>query len=114
MPQTYYPSVPFPLDHIVAKQHRGPTTANNLALSCLHCNAHKGPNLSGIDPVSHKLTQLFNPRRHKWGRHFRWDGPYILGKTAIGRTTIEVLAMNHADLIEVRQGLMEEGFFFSS
>jgi hypothetical protein len=49
--------------------------------------------------VSRKLTKLFNPRRHKWERHFRWDGPYLVGRTAIGRTMVVVLAMNHADVI---------------
>ena len=111
MPQAFYPTVPFPLDHVIAKQHRGSTTMANLALSCLHCNAHKGPNISGIDPVTKKLTRLFNPRRHNWDRHFKWSGPFLLGKTAIGRTTIEVLAMNHPDVIEVRVELMADGLF---
>ena len=37
---------------------------------------------------------LFNPRRQKWDRHFRWDGPLLVGRTAIGRTTIRVLQIN--------------------
>ena len=80
MPQSYYPTVVFPVDHIVAKQHGGPTRLSNLALSCLHCNSHKGPNIAGIDPRSRKLTKLFNPRRHKWERHFRWNGPLLVGR----------------------------------
>ena len=80
MPQSYYPTVVFPVDHIVAKQHGGPTRLSNLALSCLHCNSHKGPNFAGIDPRSRKLTKLFNPRRHKWERHFRWNGPLLVGR----------------------------------
>jgi len=36
MPQVYYPTIPFPIDHIIARQHGGPTTLSNLALSCLH------------------------------------------------------------------------------
>jgi hypothetical protein len=111
MPQAYYPTVPFPIDHVVARQHGGRTTIGNLALSCLHDNFHKGPNIAGIDPVTRKLTKLFNPRRHKWSRHFRWDGPYLVGQTAIGRTTIIVLAMNHLEVIRVRRSLIEEGVF---
>jgi 5-methylcytosine-specific restriction endonuclease McrA len=65
MPQAYYPTVPFPIDHIIARHHEGPTALHNLALACLHCNSHKGPNLTGIDPITKKLTKLFNPRRHK-------------------------------------------------
>jgi hypothetical protein len=36
VPEAYYPTVPFPIDHIIARQHRGPTALSNLALSCLH------------------------------------------------------------------------------
>jgi HNH endonuclease len=36
MPEAYYPTVPFPIDHIIARQHGGTTTLGNLALSCLH------------------------------------------------------------------------------
>jgi len=64
-----------------------------------------------LDPVTRKLTKLFNPRRHKWQRHFRWDGPYLRGKTAVGRTTILVLAINHPDAVEVREEIIDEGVF---
>jgi hypothetical protein len=83
----------------------------NLALSCLHCNSHKGPNIAGLDSLTRKLTQLFHPRRHKWDRHFRWQGPYLVGKTAIGRVTIAVLAINGPFLVELRTTLLEEGLF---
>jgi hypothetical protein len=111
MPQVFYPTVPFPIDHIIARQHTGKTTIANVALSCLHCNSHKGPNIAGIDPKTRRLTQLFHPRRHKWDRHFRWDGPILRGRTAIGRTTILVLAMNDDDLVAVRRALIDEGSF---
>jgi 5-methylcytosine-specific restriction endonuclease McrA len=29
----------FPIDHIIAQQHHGETTFENLALSCPHCSA---------------------------------------------------------------------------
>jgi hypothetical protein len=109
VPMTAYPTVPFPIDHVIARQHGGSTVLSNLALSCLHDNSHKGPNIAGIDPLTKKLTRLFNPRRHKWARHFRWDGPYLVGTTAIGRATVFVLAMNHPDAVQVRQALIEEG-----
>src|SRR5260370_29073995 len=94
MPQANYPTIPFPIDHIIARQHGGPTVLSNLALSCLHCNSHKGPNIAGRDPVTKKLTKLFNPRRHKWERHFRWNGPHLLPRTPVGRVTVLVLALN--------------------
>src|SRR3954453_14939983 len=108
MPQAYYPTVPFPIDHVIARQHGGRTTLGNLALSCLHDNTHKGPNIAGIDPLTRKITRLFNPRRDRWARPFAWDGAYLVGKTAVGRTTIVVLAMNHPDAVAVRQSLIEE------
>jgi hypothetical protein len=52
MPQACYPTVPFPIDHIVAQQHSGSTVFGNLALSCLHDNSHKGPNIAGLDPAN--------------------------------------------------------------
>lgn len=102
---------PFPIDHVIARQHRGPTALHNLANTCIHCNCHKGTNLTGIDPLTGKLTRLFNPRRLKWSRHFRWDGPYLVGRTAIGRTTIEVLAMNTVEIVRLREALIAEGNF---
>lgn len=45
-------ALPFQIDHIIAEKPHGPTVLENLALSCFNCNAHKGPNIAGIDPVS--------------------------------------------------------------
>ena len=98
-------------DHIVALQHHGATVASNLALACFPCNRQKGPNLAGIDPVTGKLTRLFHPRRHRWNRHFRWQGPRLLAKTAVGRVTLYVLDINHPLRISLRRSLMEEGAF---
>src|SRR5580693_7911138 len=84
MPQKYDESS-FEIDHIIAKKHNGKTVAGNLALSCYFCNSGKGQNIAGFDRKTRKLTPIFNPRRHSWARHFRWNGPYLLGRTAIGR-----------------------------
>jgi hypothetical protein len=111
VPQSAYPTVTFPIDHIIARQHGGPTILSNLALSCLHDNAHKGTNLTGIDPVTKKITKLYNPRRHKWAKHFRWHGALLVGLTPVGRTTIVVLAMNDPEAVAVRQALLDEGSF---
>jgi hypothetical protein len=103
----------FELEHVIARQHAGPTSIGNLAYACLHCNRHKGANLAGIDRVTSrtKLVRLFNPRRHKWARHFRWEGPYLFGRTPIGRVTVEVLAMNDPVRLTLREELIEEGVF---
>jgi len=110
VPEAFY-QTPFELDHIIARQHGGRTVLGNLALSCLHDNGHKGPNIAGFDPVTRKLTKLFHPRRHKWDRHFRWNGPNIVGRTAIGRVTIAVLAMNDRDAVRAREELIADGVF---
>jgi hypothetical protein len=101
----------FHVEHIVARQHGGRDYPGNLALCCHHDNLHKGPNLTGIDPITKKLTRLFNPRRHKWSRHFRWDGPLLVGRTAIGRTTVAVLGMNLPHRVILREALIAVGRF---
>ena len=75
------------------------------------CNYHKGPDIAGLDPKSRKLTKLFNPRRNRWAAHFEWEGPLLLGNTAIGRTTLYVLAINHTDRVELRRLLIEADRF---
>lgn len=86
--------------------------AANLAFACFRCNTHKGPNLAGIDPVTRKMTRLFNPRLDDWGEHFRWTGAKLTGKTGIGRTTISVLCCNRSDMLLVRRALLEAGVEF--
>jgi|SRR5687767_8334339 hypothetical protein len=110
IPQRLYPAQ-FEIDHITARKHGGRSVFGNLALACLHCNGHKGPNIAGIDPKTHRLSALFNPRRHKWARHFRWTGAHLVGRTSIGRTTIEVLNINGEYLLALRQALLLEGRF---
>jgi hypothetical protein len=103
----------FEVEHVIAKKHGGPTTLRNLAYSCLHCNRHKGTDLAGIDRITSrtKLVRLFNPRKHQWDRHFRWDGPYLVGRSPIGRVTIQVLEMNDPVRVALRGELIEEGLF---
>jgi hypothetical protein len=90
------------IEHIIPKKHGGSDASNNLALACLDCNLHKGPNLTGIDPETDEVTELFHPRRHRWMDHSAWDSIYIIGKTAIGRTTVRVLSMNADDQLALR------------
>jgi hypothetical protein len=97
------------VEHIVAKQHGGSDEAENLALACHRCNFRKGPNLTGIDPVSGEVAPLFHPRRDEWNDHFRLRGVYIEGITDIGRATVQVLAMNDARRLELRRELRKRG-----
>jgi hypothetical protein len=96
----------FQQDHIVARKHRGPLALENLAWACADCNAHKGSNLSGIDPQSGALDRLFHPRVDRWAEHFRWDGPELRGLSTIGRVTVAVLQINREDRITLRREIM--------
>ena len=96
----------FHIEHVVAKQHGGTEAVNNLALACHQDNLRKGPNLTGIDPVTKTLVKLFNPRRHKWARHFRWDGPTLAGRTPVGLATVAVLGMNLSHRVALREALI--------
>lgn len=102
---------PFPIDHIIARQHGGKTEAENLALAGLRRDLHKGPNIAGIDPKTRRITPLFHPRRDRWADHFRWHGPRLIGLTAAGRAAIRVLTINHPDAVSIRRSLIAEGGF---
>ncbi len=101
----------FHVDHIIAQQHRGPTSADNLALSCYRCNSHKGPNIASIDPDTKAMVPLFHPRRDVWADHFEWNGPLLVGRTPIGRATVALLCINHPDYVLLREELIDEGLF---
>lgn len=106
-----FAEVPFQVEHIIARQHRGATESQNLALSCAFCNRYKGPNLSGVDPVTKKIVRLFDPRRQLWTDHFKWNGPVLVGKSQTGRATIETLSINRPDAVLVRKLLFAEGSY---
>jgi hypothetical protein len=57
--------VSFEIEQIIARTHRGPTVAGNLAWACIYGNGYEGPNLTGRDPATGKVTLLYHPRRHK-------------------------------------------------
>jgi hypothetical protein len=90
------------VEHIIPRIHGGTDDPDNLALACVDCNLHKGTNLTGIDPQRNEVTALFHPRRQSWTEHFELQGVYLVGKTAIGRTTIRVLSINSEDQIALR------------
>jgi hypothetical protein len=104
-------TTPFQIDHIIARKHLGSSSEDNLALSCFYCNTHKGPNIAGVDPDTGEIVRLFNPRRDNWHVHFVWDGSVLTGRTAIGRTTIQVLRINDPEYVQVRKALIAEGTF---
>jgi 5-methylcytosine-specific restriction endonuclease McrA len=101
----------FQIEHVIPRKHHGVDAAENLALACFACNNHNGTNLSGFDPQTGEMTRLFHPRHDTWEEHFDWQRGRLVGRTAIGRTTIDVLAINLSYRVELRLALMEEGGF---
>jgi hypothetical protein len=95
------------IDHVIALQHRGSDRIKNLALACYRCNKFKGPNLTAFDPRTGKLVRLFNPRRQRWSSHFVRRGVLILGLTATGRATVELLQMNGRSRQDLRRELLD-------
>ncbi|HKD07670.1 MAG TPA: HNH endonuclease signature motif containing protein [Bryobacteraceae bacterium] len=110
---------PFHIEHVIARQHGGASQLDNLALACWSCNLKKGPNLTGIDPLTRQIIPLFNPRRDRWAEHFALSvgtslvlGIEIKGLTAVGRATVVVLGMNTELRQMVRYQLWREGTKF--
>ncbi len=105
------PLFSFHVEHIVARKHRGSDDLRNLAWSCHECNLGKSSNLSGRDIETGRVVVLFNPRGQQWARHFAWEGASLTGLTACGRATIDVLNINAAHRIELRELLILGGVF---
>lgn len=109
---------PFHIEHIVAQQHSGSTHLDNLPLACWNCNLKKGPNLSGIDPHTGRVTALFHPRKDEWDEHFSpvisallSRGVAIHGLTPAGRATVQVTGLNDEMRQLVRYELWIEGLY---
>jgi hypothetical protein len=92
----------FHIEHVIPKQHGGVDDPSNLALACVHCNLHKGPNLSAIDPQTRQIVTLFNPRRDLWTEHFTFVGAKVVGLTPAGRATVALFDMNEASRLKLR------------
>lgn len=93
------------IEHVRPKKHGGDDSSDNLALACIDCNLAKGANIAGIDPETDRLTSLFDPRRQSWPDHFEKQGILIVGKTDVGRTTVQVLRMNSEEQLQLRLAL---------
>jgi len=99
------------VDHIIAVKHGGETSADNLALSCLFCNRHKGSDFATIDQIAKEIVPLFNPRRQVWDEDFYVEGARIEGKTQIGQGTARLLQLNVPNRLLQRQVLMSQGLY---
>ena len=102
LPQDHSPLAALQIEHITPKKHGSTDSPDNLALACIDCNLSKSSNIAGRDPETSLLKLLFHPRQDRWEDHFELEGVHIIGKTAVGRTTIYVLNMNSDYQVELR------------
>ena len=104
--------IPLTIEHIIPKARGGQDDDENLWLSCRLCNEKKRVLIEAIDPETSKSVPLFNPRLQTWSEHFVWreDGTYIIGKTAIGRATLEALSLNSDLRVRSRAIWVKGGF----
>jgi hypothetical protein len=100
------------IEHIRPRALGGSDDEENLWLSCSLCNRYKGQRLEGLDVMSGRTVALFNPRTQTWSEHFAWtdDGVRIVGITATGRATVDVLQLNNAIAVEVRRNWVIAGW----
>ncbi len=101
----------FTMDHIVPLSQGGSSDANNLALACFPCNRRKSDRQEIVDPETRASVRLFHPRQDQWAEHFIWsrDGLSIIGRTAIGRATVEALELNRERARRLRAADQEVG-----
>ena len=97
------------VDHVIAEKHGGPTTADNLAYACASCNRSKGSDIATLDRDTGRLVALYHPRVDRWAEHFEVVGPYIHGRTVVGRATVILLRMNGPEQVEPREALIVAG-----
>lgn len=93
------------IEHIIPTAKGGSNERENLWLACPLCNNCKSDHTEAVDPLTGKLVPLFNPRNDVWPEHFRWvaHGTLVEGITSIGRATIELLQINHPDIVTSRE-----------
>ena len=100
-----FTAMPMQIEHIIPISSGGNSSEDNLWLSCPVCNGHKATKTSAIDPVSNREVPLFHPRRQTWEDHFEWseDGIEIVGRTDIGRATVQALQVNNPNFLRARK-----------
>jgi hypothetical protein len=102
---------PFSMEHIIPRSKQGSDDLENLAYACIGCNIYKSDKIEALDILSQTIASLFNPRTMQWDEHFTWDESLtgMLGKTAIGRATIEALKLNRRPIKNLRRALIAIG-----
>ena len=71
--------------------------------ACVHrLQSSQGLQSNGYRSRNKRGDRAVPPAASSVEEHFVWDGIYIIGKTAIGRTTVRVLDMNTDDQLGLR------------
>lgn len=112
-PETIF-NVPFEVEHIIPISKDGIDHESNWALACRACNLNKSNLVDGIDPVTQTHTPLFHPRQNIWTDHFAIEPASsirLVGRTPIGRATIEKLRMSSPLQLTARAQWIELGLF---
>lgn len=101
----------FEIEHILPLSKNGTDNIDNLACACGGCNAHKHNKISAKDPLTNKITNLFNPRTMVWSEHFSWSDNFleIIALTDVGRVTIKTLQLNRVGLLNLRRLFLLDG-----
>lgn len=93
----------FHIDHIKPVVSGGETVAENLALACVSCSLRKSAKEKAVDPQTNSETAIFHPRNDNWNEHFEWNNVELIGKTAKGRATVELLKINRRVILAIRE-----------
>jgi hypothetical protein len=103
--------VTFEVDHIAPRSMGGAPVLENLCLCCPMCNRHKATRTRMADPLTLAMTRLFHPGLDTWEDHFEWSerGSRVVGRTPVGRATVEALRMNRRQMVELRRYWVETG-----
>ena len=106
-----YACAPFVCEHVRPRVRGSGDSLSELAWACPACNSHKYDKVSARDPQTDQVVPLFNPRRQRWLRHFRFSDDFLLihGRTATGRATVECLCLNRLELVNLRRALSAFG-----
>lgn len=109
--QDKFSPVFFTIDHIIPIVENGTDDIENLAYSCPLCNRLKWQKMFAIDPVTNMTVHIFNPRLDTWQDHFQWSEDYlqIIGITAVGRATANILCLNREKLLRYRKEMFDIG-----